>query len=148
MVSVFTSAGSLAWVPRMARTKVELDSGQARVGLQRLHDRRQVAGAVRVLHVERQLLALADAGAGASLRSSSDVATQGVSADVAAASSALNSTIRRFAGGVGGQFGMILLASYAIAITGTPRFAAFTVAYLVAAVLCLAGAVLVTSRRR
>ena len=46
---------------------------------------------------------------------------------------ALNSTIRRFADGIGGQFGTILLASYAVATTGTPRFAAFTVAYLVTA---------------
>jgi MFS family permease len=83
-------------------------------------------------------------GAGAGLQSSSSVATQGVSADVAAASSALNSTIRRFAGGIGGQVATILLASYPVITAGPPRFAAFTVAYLVATGLCVAGALLVT----
>lgn len=83
-------------------------------------------------------------GAGAGLQSSSNVATQGVSEDVAAASSALNSTIRRFAGGIGGQVAVILLASYPVITVGTPRFAAFTVAYLIAAGLCVAGALLVT----
>lgn len=81
-------------------------------------------------------------GAGASLQSSSAVATQGVSADVAAASSALNSTVRRFAGGVGGQVSTILLASYPVVTASNPRFAAFTVAYLIAAGLCGAGALL------
>lgn len=85
---------------------------------------------------------LLGAGAGAGLQSSSAVATQGVSADVAAASSALNSTIRRFAGGIGGQISVILLASYPVITTGNPRFAAFTVAYLIAAALCAAGALL------
>lgn len=84
------------------------------------------------------------AGAGAALQSSSNVATQDVSADVAAASAALNSTIRRFAGGVGGQVTTILLASYPVISAGTPRFAAFTLAYLVAAGLCAAGALLIT----
>lgn len=69
------------------------------------------------------------------------MATQGVSSDVAAASSALNSTIRRFAGGVGGQVVTILLASLTLGGSGRPRFAAFTVSYLAAAGLCLAGAV-------
>ena len=84
------------------------------------------------------------AGAGAALQSSSSVATQGVGEDVAAASSALNSTIRRFAGGIGGQVATILLASLVVA--GQPEFAAFTVAYLIAAGLCLTGALLVTIR--
>jgi MFS family permease len=90
----------------------------------------QTAGALLVL----------GAGAGTGLQSGSNVATQGVSADVAAASSSLNSTVRRFAGGVGGQVSTILLASYLVVTTGQPRFAAFTLAYLIAAVLCLAGA--------
>jgi hypothetical protein len=79
------------------------------------------------------------AGAGTGLQSSSNVATQGVSADVAAASSSLNSTVRRFAGGIGGQVTTILLASYPVVTSGQPQFAAFTLAYLIAAVLCLAG---------
>lgn len=87
-------------------------------------------------------LLILGAGAGAALASSSAVATQGVSADVAAASSALNSTIRRFAGGTGGQVSTILLASYPVVTSGRPRFAAFTVAYLVAAALCLGGTAL------
>lgn len=79
------------------------------------------------------------AGAGASLQTSGSVATEGVRGDVAAASSALNSTIRRLAGGIGGQIATIVLASFTLASPGTPSFMAFTVAYLVAAVLCAAG---------
>ncbi|MBO0833829.1 MAG: hypothetical protein J2P29_17850, partial [Actinobacteria bacterium] len=88
------------------------------------------------------------AGAGAGLQSSSAVATQGVSTDVAAASSALNSTVRRFAGGIGGQVCTILLASYPVITTTNPRFAAFTVAYLIAAGLCGMGALLTVGWRR
>jgi hypothetical protein len=55
-------------------------------------------------------------------------------------SSSLNSTARRFAGGIGGQVTTILLASYPMVTTGQPQFAALTLAYLIAAVLCLAGA--------
>jgi MFS family permease len=92
-------------------------------------------------------LALLGTGAGAGLQSSSTVATQGVSADVAAASAALNSTIRRFAGGIGGQLCTILLAAH-LASTGTPQFAAFTAAYLIAAGLCIAGALTVAVSRQ
>jgi hypothetical protein len=87
-------------------------------------------------------LVLFGLGAGAALQSSS-VATQGVSQDVAAASSALNSTIRRFAGGTGGQVTTILLASYPVINTGRPRFPAFTLAFLIAAGFCVAGAALI-----
>ena len=88
-------------------------------------------------------LLLLGAGAGAALQSSSNVATQGVGEDVAAASSALNSTIRRFAGGIGGQVAIILLASYPVITSGAPQFAAFTLAYLLAAGLCAAGTFLI-----
>jgi hypothetical protein len=74
------------------------------------------------------------------VQSSSNVAAQGVSADVAAASSALNSTVRRFAGGIGGQVTTIVLVSYPVVTTGQPQFAAFTLSYLIAVMLCLAGA--------
>lgn len=87
-------------------------------------------------------MVLLGAGAGAGLQSGSAVATQGVNADVAAASSALNSTIRRFAGGIGGQVSTILLASYPVITMDNPRFAAFTVAYAIAAGLCAAGVLL------
>lgn len=89
-------------------------------------------------------LLILGAGAGAALQSSSSVATQSVGGDVAAASSALNSTVRRFAGGVGGQVATILLASYPVINTDQPRFSAFTVAYLIATGFCLAGVVLIT----
>lgn len=88
-------------------------------------------------------LLLLGLGAGAGLQSSSAVATQDVSEDVAAASSALNSTVRRFAGGIGGQAAVILLASYPVITTGVPRFATYTLADLVAAGLCAVGALLV-----
>jgi MFS family permease len=76
-------------------------------------------------------------GAGLALQASSDVATQGVEADVAAVSSAVNSTVRRLAGGVGGQISTIVLA--------VPTRGAFVVCYLVAVVLNLVGAALVLS---
>jgi MFS family permease len=93
-------------------------------------------------------LVLLGLGVGAALQSSSSVATQGVSEDVAAASSSLNSTIRRFAGGIGGQVATILLASWPVINTGHPRFPAFTLAFLVAAGLCLAGCVLIAASGR
>lgn len=80
-------------------------------------------------------------GAGTGLQAASTVATQGVSDDVAAASSALNSTIRRVAGGIGGQVAIILLAgARAGASSG---FLAIAVAYLAAAALCIGAAVTV-----
>ena len=82
-------------------------------------------------------------GAGAALQSSSAVATQEVRGDVAAASSSLNSTIRRFAGGIGGQIAILLLASSSVGHAARPSFAAFSVAYLIGVVLCLGGAVTV-----
>lgn len=83
-------------------------------------------------------------GAGAGLEASSAVATQGVEADVAAVSSAFNSTVRRLAGGVGGQMNTILLASLAVTAS-LPRFSAFTVSYAVSAALCVLGAVAVAA---
>jgi MFS family permease len=84
-------------------------------------------------------LLMLGAGAGSGLQSSSNVATQEVSSDVAAASSALNSTVRRLAGGIGGQVATILLAAYALR-SGVPRFTGLTAAYLIAAGLCAGGA--------
>lgn len=110
-----------------------------------------VAGAVGWLSVTRTglpqiaaALLLLGAGAGAGLQSGSLVATQGVSGDVAAASSALNSTVRRFAGGIGGQVAIIALAASQAGPVAGPRFAAYTAAYLTAALLCLGGAAVVT----
>jgi MFS family permease len=88
-------------------------------------------------------LLLLGVGAGSALQASSAVATQGVSDDVAAASSSLNSTIRRFAGGIGGQVAIILLASASPQSAAAAHFGAFTVAYLIAATLCVDGAAIV-----
>lgn len=80
------------------------------------------------------------AGAGTALQTGSALATEEVSSDVAAASSALNSTIRRLAGGIGGQVATILLATFTTGSGSTPsRFTPFVVAYLVAMALCLCG---------
>jgi MFS family permease len=79
-------------------------------------------------------------GAGGAMQTSTTLATEGVGGDVAAASSALNSTVRRLAGGIGGQTTAITLAALMLAGASTPRFIAFTVAYLLAAALCLGGA--------
>ncbi|MFI6073942.1 hypothetical protein ACIA5C_20445 [Actinoplanes sp. NPDC051343] len=86
---------------------------------------------------------LLGAGAGAGLQAGSSTATSGVAPEVAAASTAANSTIRRLAGGVGGQTNTILLASFAASLSASPTFTGYLVCYLLAAVLCLTGAVLV-----
>jgi DHA2 family multidrug resistance protein-like MFS transporter len=86
-------------------------------------------------------------GAGAALQAGSSVATGGVAPDVAAASAAANSTIRRLAGGLGGQTDTILLAGFAASLTAAPAFTGYVVCYLIAAVLCLAGAGLVARLR-
>lgn len=82
---------------------------------------------------------LLGAGAGTALQAGSALATEGVSADVAAVSASVNSTVRRLAGGIGGQLSTILLASFVIA-PQRPEFAAFVAAYVVAGMLCLVGA--------
>jgi MFS family permease len=79
-------------------------------------------------------------GAGVALQSSSATATGDVEEDVAAVSAALNSTVRRLAGGISGQVNTILLASLIAARSGSATFTAYTTAYLMAAVLCLFGA--------
>jgi MFS family permease len=81
--------------------------------------------------------ALLGAGAGLGLQAGSSVATQGVAGDVAAVSSAVNSTVRRLAGGIGGQVSTIML-------TAQSR-AEFVAAYAVAAGLTVAGAVLISA---
>jgi MFS family permease len=83
------------------------------------------------------------AGAGAALQAGSSVATSDVAPDVAAASTAANSTIRRLAGGIGGQTDTILLTAFAATLTAPPSFGGFVLCYLLAAVLCLVGAGLV-----
>lgn len=86
-------------------------------------------------------------GAGAALEASSAVATEGVAGDVAAVSSAMNSTLRRLAGGLGGQISTIILASLVVASTGTPSRAAYVVSFVLAAALSLAGLAAVVVRR-
>jgi MFS family permease len=93
------------------------------------------------------LLLMLGAGSGAALETASEVATEGVSGDVAAVSSALNSTLRRLAGGIGGQASTILLASLVVAGGSQPSHTAYVVSFLLAAGMSLAGAVLVAARR-
>jgi hypothetical protein len=72
-----------------------------------------------------------------------------VAGDVAAVSSAVNSTVRRLAGGVGGQISTIVLASVVVVSTGEPRHAAFVTCYLVAVALAVGGfGVVIAPRRR
>jgi MFS family permease len=93
------------------------------------------------------LMFLLGAGAGAALETSSAVATQGVAGDVAAVSSAVNSTVRRLAGGIGGQISTIVLASVVVS-TGEPTHGAFVACYLVAVALAVGGLVLIFASRR
>ena len=86
---------------------------------------------------------LLGAGAGLAIQTSSTLVTQGVAAEQTAVSTALNSTVRRFAGGVGGQVSAALLAAFPGAAAAAPSAFAFTVAFGTAGALCLAGAALV-----
>ncbi len=88
------------------------------------------------------LLLLLGLGVGLGVQSGSEVATRDVAGDVAAASSALNSTVRRLAGGVGGQVSTLVLAALVLS-GGAPRREAFVLCYLVAGALALVGAGLV-----
>lgn len=81
-------------------------------------------------------------GVGFAIQTSSAVVTEGVEAEHAGASTTLNSTIRRFAGGIGGQVSVGVLAALTRSGGRTPTHAAFTVGFLVASALAAAGAVL------
>jgi predicted MFS family arabinose efflux permease len=120
----------------------------------RLGGRRVFAGGLVVLGAGAALLAatttspaevvvgalLAGTGSGLSVQTASTVTTQGIAADLTAVSSSLNSTIRRFAGGVGSQVSIALLAAVGAGAAGVPGRTAFAVAFALAAALCLAGA--------
>lgn len=83
--------------------------------------------------------ALLGLGGGIATQASSAVTTRDVPAEAAAASSSLNSTIRRFAGGVGGQVSVVALA--AVAPSGaTASATGFVIMFVVAAALALGGA--------
>jgi len=77
-------------------------------------------------------------GAGLGIQAGSSTVTRAVEPDVAAISAAVNSTVRRLAGGVGGQTSTLLLVS--LTVGAAPTFTAFRIAYLVAAGLALLGA--------
>lgn len=78
---------------------------------------------------------LLGAGAGGALQAGSAVATEEVAPDVAAVSASVNSTVRRLAGGLGGQVSTLLLAA-----TVSTGFTGYAISYLIAAVLCVLGA--------
>jgi predicted MFS family arabinose efflux permease len=114
-----------------------------------------MAGAlVGLAAVRTNALALAGAvaalgvGAGLALQTSSDAATQDVDRQIAASSSAVNSTVRRLAGGTGGQIGILVLATVTQPGGSAPRILAFTLVYWIAAGLCLGGAIACSIRRR
>lgn len=89
-------------------------------------------------------------GAGLAIQTSSAVVTQDVDAEHTGISSTLNSTIRRFTGGLGSQVSIALLAALPLAGSGNARHVAFTISFAVAAALALigGGAVLAGSRGR
>ncbi|HEX3649243.1 MAG TPA: MFS transporter [Pseudonocardiaceae bacterium] len=80
-------------------------------------------------------------GAGVALQAGSTVTTEVVSSDVAAVSAAVNSTVRRLAGGVGGQVDTVLLASIA-------GWRGYLVCYALAAGICVVGAGMAVSTGR
>lgn len=86
-------------------------------------------------------------GIGFAIQTSSAVVTEGVGSEHAAISTTLNSTIRRFAGGLGSQVSVAVLAALTAGGSPTPGHAAFTVGFLVAAGLVAAGAALAGAAR-
>lgn len=79
-------------------------------------------------------------GAGFGIGTGGMLVTQAVSEQDTGISNAVNSVLRRVGGGIGGQVGAALLATFTVAGTQVPRESAFVVAFAIAAVLCLAGA--------
>jgi predicted MFS family arabinose efflux permease len=77
-------------------------------------------------------------GSGLGVQAAGDVTTEQVDGSIAAVSSSVNSTIRRFAGGIGGQVGALLLAI--VATGGHPTHGAYVVAFLLSAGVALLGA--------
>jgi MFS family permease len=82
-------------------------------------------------------------GAGLGIQTSSALVTRDVDAGQTGISSTLNSTIRRFAGGVGSQVSVAILAALPLAGSGHSPHAAFTAAFVVVAVLAALGAIAV-----
>lgn len=79
-------------------------------------------------------------GAGLGIGMGGTLVTQSVSEQDTGISNALNTTLRRVGGGIGGQIGAALLATITVAGTQTPRESAFVIAFAVTALLCLLGA--------
>lgn len=84
--------------------------------------------------------ALSGSGAGLAVQSSSAVVTQDIDGDLTATSTSLNSTIRRFTGGIGSQVSTALLLAMVVGAGVAPARPAFEAAYSVAAGLCVIGA--------
>lgn len=79
-------------------------------------------------------------GFGSGVQASSTLVTQGVARERTGISTALNSTVRRFAGGVGAQVSAAELTALQLpALGGAPSHVAFMLAFGTAAVFCLAG---------
>ena len=104
------------------------------------------AGLVMLAYVPNSLIGVICAfllfglGVGMAMQSSSATATQGVEASIAAESSSVNSTVRRLAGGIGGQTSTLVLGAMTLT-SGATSFVAFRTSYLIAAGMCLLGAV-------
>lgn len=140
-----TAAGSAAgWLSQRMSARVVFAGGLAAVAVALALMAAVHEGAVQTA----LLLLLLGVGAGAALQTSSDVATQGVGDDVAAVSSSLNSTLRRLAGGIGGQISTILLASLVVSRSGAPSHSAFVVSFLIAAAASLLGGLVVAAPSR
>ena len=90
---------------------------------------------------------LLGAGGGLAMEAASSITTRGVRDDVAAASASLNSTVRRLAGGLGGQISTLILAALVAGGGQYPSFGGFVVGYLIACGLCVGGAIAVGLRK-
>lgn len=78
-------------------------------------------------------------GFGFGVQTSSTLVTQGVARELTGISTALNSTVRRFGGGVGAQVGAAELSAVQLPAVAAPSQLAFLLAFATAALFCLAG---------
>ncbi|HZD65917.1 MAG TPA: MFS transporter, partial [Acidimicrobiales bacterium] len=96
-----------------------------------------------VHHAPAQVLAgtfVLGLGAGLAIQSASVVVTQGVPADKVGMSTTVNTTVRRFAGGIGSQVSAVILATLVLGPGGEPARSGFVVSFAVAAALAAVGA--------
>nr|WP_244954128.1 MFS transporter [Spelaeicoccus albus] len=87
-------------------------------------------------------LAVVGVGFGLSISTGSSLVTLAAAPDQTSIAASINSVLRRVGGGIGAQIAAALLAADTVAGSGEPSSRAFTVAFALAGIVAVAGAVL------